>query len=344
VRIAILAPAWFPVPPTRYGGIEWVVAILTDGLVDLGHDVTLFAAWDSQTEARLVTSYDEPPSMAIGLALPDLHHALTCYGMAADFDLINDHSGPLAAAVGGSAATPVCHTVHGPLTDDSANVYALLGEVSPQVRLISVSDSQREPLPELPWLATCHNAISFDEYPCDRGDDGYLLFLGRMSPDKVAHHAVRLAQETGLPLKLAGKMHDLTERHHFDTEVRPHLNDQIEYVGEVSHDEKVKLLQRAMATVFPIQWPEPFGLVMVESMACGTPVLGTRFGAVPEVIEDGRSGFIVDRPEEMSEVIGRLGQLDPLEVRRSAEERFSPGRMVADYVAAYERLLALQPA
>jgi glycosyltransferase involved in cell wall biosynthesis len=340
MRIAVLAPAWFPVPPTRYGGIEWVVAILADGLVDLGHDVTLFAAGDSQTKARLVTSYDEPPSMAIGLALPDLHHALICYAMAEEFDVINDHSGPLAAAVGGAVATPVGHTVHGPLTDDSANVYALLGAVSPQVGLISVSDSQREPLPNLPWLATCHNAIALEEYPCDPGNDGYLLFLGRMSPDKGAHHAVRLAQATGLPLKLAGKMHDVSEREHFESEVRPHLNDHIEYVGEVSHDEKVRLLQRAMATVFPIQWPEPFGLVMVESMACGTPVVATRYGAVPEVIEDGRSGFIVDSPEQMALAIERLDELDPAEVRKSAEERFSPERMVADYVAAYSRLLA----
>jgi glycosyltransferase involved in cell wall biosynthesis len=340
MRIAVVAPAWFAVPPTRYGGIEWVVAILADGLVESGHDVTLFAAGDSQTKARLVTSYDEPPSMRIGLSLPDLHHALTCYARAGEFDVINDHSGPLGGALGAAVdQAAVCHTVHGPLTGEPGDVYALLGQLGPKVGLISVSDSQRSPLPDLNWLATCHNAIALDAYPYNAEKEGYLLFLGRMSPDKGAHHAVRLARETGLPLILAGKMHDVEERHHFESEVEPYLGNGIEYVGEVSHDEKVRLLQRAMATVFPIQWPEPFGLVMVESMACGTPVLATRYGAVPEVIEEGRSGVIVDSPDEMPAALEAVIRLDPAECRRSADERFSASRMVADYVRAYERLL-----
>ena len=338
MRIAILAPAWFAVPPVRYGGIEWVVAILADGLVDRGHDVTLFAAGDSQTKAHLVTSYDEPPSQRIGLSMPDLHHALTCYDMAADFDVINDHSGPLGCALGAAVATPVCHTVHGPLTGESGEVYSLISRVSPRVGLISVSDSQRQPLPDLNWLATCHNAIAIDAYEYDPGNDGYLLFLGRMSPDKGAHHAVELARRSGMPMKLAGKMHDVAERVHFEAEVRPHLGGNIEYLGEVSHDEKVELLQRAAATVFPIQWPEPFGLVMVESMVCGTPVLATRNGAVPEVIEPGRSGVIVDTPAEMVAALPAVLGLDPPEVRASAVERFSAERMVDDYVSAYERL------
>ncbi|MDX6594013.1 MAG: hypothetical protein QOJ13_3209 [Gaiellales bacterium] len=344
MRIAVVAPAWFAVPPTRYGGIEWVVAILADGLVEIGHDVTLFAAGDSQTKARLVTSYDEPPSMRIGLSLPDLHHALTCYARAGEFDVINDHSGPLGGALGAAVdQAAVCHTVHGPLSGEPGDVYALLGQLGPKVGLISVSDSQRAPLPELNWLATCHNAIALDAYPYHGEHEGYLLFLGRMSPDKGAHHAVQLARETGLPLLLAGKMHDVEERHHFEAHVEPYLGDGIEYVGEVSHDEKVRLLQRAMATVFPIQWPEPFGLVMVESMACGTPVLATRYGAVPEVIEHGRSGIIVDSPDQMPEALDAVIRLDPAECRRSADERFSASRMVADYVAAYERLLEHRP-
>jgi glycosyltransferase involved in cell wall biosynthesis len=340
MRIGIIAPAWFAVPPVRYGGIEWVVSILADGLVEQGHDVTLFAAGDSQTRARLVTSYDEPPSMRIGLSMPDLHHALTCYSRAGDFDVVNDHSGPLGAALGGAVRSPVCHTVHGPLTGESGDVYSLIGSVSQSVGLISVSDSQRSPLPELNWLATCHNAIAMDSYPFHPDNDGYLLFLGRMSPDKGAHHAVALARETGLPMILAGKMQDVEERHHFEANVKPLLGGNIEYVGEVSHDEKVRLLQNARATVFPIQWPEPFGLVMVESMACGTPVVATRMGAVPEVIEQGRSGIIVDSPAELAEAVEQAITLDPAECRASAIERFSPERMVDDYVAAYQRLLA----
>jgi glycosyltransferase involved in cell wall biosynthesis len=340
VRIAIIAPAWFAVPPTRYGGIEWVVSILADGLVDDGHEVTLFAAGDSQTKARLVTSYDDPPSMRIGLALPDLHHALTCFANADQFDLINDHSGPLSAALGGASAAPVCHTVHGPLTGEPGDVYSLIDRVSPSVGLISISDHQRTPLPDINWLATCHNAIAMDAYPFHESDEGYLLFLGRMSPDKGAHNAVRVAAEMGLPMILAGKMHDVAEREHFKANVEPFLSDDIRYVGEVSHDEKVRLLQRARATVFPIQWPEPFGLVMVESMACGTPVLATRLGAVPEVVEHGRSGLVVDTITEMAACIPALLALDPVDVRAVAEERFSATRMVDAYERAYERLLA----
>ena len=339
MRIAIIAPAWFAVPPLRYGGIEWVVSILADGLVDAGHDVTLFAAGDSQTKAHLVTSYDEPPSMRIGLSLPDLHHALTCYDRADDFDLINDHSGPLAAALGAAPKVPVCHTVHGPLTGEPGDVYSLIGRVSPSVGLISISDSQRAPLPDLNWLATCHNAIALDAYPFEPGDEGFLLFLGRMSPDKGAHHAVRVAQELDMPLILAGKMHDVEERAHFEKTVAPHLNDKIQYVGEVSHDEKVRLLQRASVTVFPIQWPEPFGLVMVESMACGTPVVGTRFGAVPEVIDDGVSGVIVDDFDQLAGAVERARGLREEDCVATAKARFSPERMVADYEEAYHRMI-----
>jgi glycosyltransferase involved in cell wall biosynthesis len=339
MRIALLAPAWFAVPPVRYGGIEWVVSHLADGLVEHGHEVTLFAAGDSKTKAHLVTSYDEPPSYRIGHSLPDLHHTLTCLERAGDFDVVNDHSGPLACALGQVVEVPFCHTVHGPLRGEPGEVYAQIARVCPRVRLISLSQDQRSPLPDLPWLATCHNAIDLDDYPFDPGDDGYLLFLGRMSPDKGAHHAVRIAREAGLPLKLAGKMHDREEVDHFDANVRPYLGGDIEYVGEVSHDEKVELLQRALATVFPIQWPEPFGLVMVESMACGTPVLATALGAVPEVVEHGRSGVVASTVDELIASVGEAAGLDRTQVRAVAEERFSSDRMVADYESAYAALV-----
>jgi glycosyltransferase involved in cell wall biosynthesis len=221
-------------------------------------------------------------------------------------------------------------------------VYAQIARVSPRVRLVSLSENQRTPRPELNWLATCHNAIDLDSYPIHTGNDGYLLFLGRMSPDKGAGNAVRVARESGTPLLLAGKIHDPIEHEYFDAAVRPYLGDGIEYVGEVSHNEKVELLQKAAVTVFPIQWPEPFGLVMVESMACGTPVLATRLGAVPEVVEHGRSGLVVDTIDEMAACIPELLALDPLEVRAVADESFSAKRMVDDYERAYALLLAEQ--
>ena len=179
-------------------------------------------------------------------------------------------------------------------------MYASIARVAPQVGLISISMNQRKPKPDLPWIANCPNALDFSVYPCKPHRGDYLLFLGRMSPDKGAHRAIAVAMEAGLPLKLAGKMQDQKEIEYFDELVAPHLVGDIEYLGEVSHGEKVELLQNARATLFPIEWEEPFGLVMIESMACGTPVIATRWGAVPEVIEDGRSGIIVDSYREMA--------------------------------------------
>lgn len=340
MKVAIISPAWFPVPPPRYGGIEWIIALLADGLVDAGHEVTLFASGDSETKAELVSVFPEAPSRFIGTTLYELHHALACFERAAEFDVINDHSGPLAAAVGGAVSTPVVHTVHGPLDTRAGELYEQVAQVAPQVGLISVSLNQRKPRPDLPWVANCHNALDLSAYPVHPHRGDYLLFLGRMSPDKGAHRAIEVAEEVGVPLKLAGKMQDLLEQEFFETNVRPHLGANIEYVGEVSHAEKVDLLQNARATLFPIKWEEPFGLVMIESMACGTPVIATRRGAVPEVIEHGRSGIVVDEHTQMGAALPEADALDPLECRRYVEENFSAERMVRDYVEAYEAVLA----
>jgi glycosyltransferase involved in cell wall biosynthesis len=336
MRIAILAPVWFAVPPTGYGGIEWIVSLLADGLVDADHDVTLFASGDSRTRARLSYVYERAPSEWIGRSFWELRHALNCYERADDFDVINDHSGPPAATIGGAVSTPVVHTVHGPLTGEPGELYEHVSRVAPQVGLISISMNQRAPRPDLPWIANCPNALDFSLYPCKPHRGEYLLFLGRMSPDKGAHRAIAVAMETGVPLKLAGKLAEPKEKEYFREYVEPHLVDGIEYLGEVSHGQKVELLQNARATLFPIEWEEPFGLVMIESMACGTPVIATRWGAVPEVIEDGRSGIIVDHYHDMVAALERADALDPIECRHYAEERFAPERMVADYLDAYE--------
>jgi glycosyltransferase involved in cell wall biosynthesis len=342
VKIAVLGPVWFPVPPVGYGGIEWIVSLLAEGLVRAGHDVTLFASGDSATAAELSAVFPEAPSELIGTTGPELRHALACYERAAEFDIVNDHSGPLAAALGAAVATPVVHTVHGPLTGADGDLYASLARVAPGVGLISLSLNQRRPQPDLPWLANCPNALDLGAYPvrAERGE--YLLFLGRMSPEKGCHRAIEVAREAGLPLRIAGKMREPAEREYFEAYVAPELGDGVEYLGETSHGKKVALLQNARATLFPIEWEEPFGLVMIESMACGTPVLATRRGAVPEVIEHGRSGVIVDDYREMAAALAEADRLEPLECRRWAEERFSAERMVRDYEAAYA--LALERA
>jgi glycosyltransferase involved in cell wall biosynthesis len=340
MRIAILSPVWFAVPPSGYGGIEWIVSLLADGLADAGHDVTLFASGDSHTKAGLSYVFEQAPSEQIGKSLPDLRHALACFDRAGDFDVINDHSGPLAIALGGLVATPVLHTVHGPLDGDPGRVYEGLGQLAPDVGLISISLNQRRPKPELNWASNCPNALDLQLYPCKPHPGDYLLFLGRMSPDKGAHRAIWVARETGLPLKLAGKKQDPKEERYFHELVEPHLDDEIEYLGEVTHGEKVELLQNARVTLFPIEWEEPFGLVMIESMACGTPVIATRHGAVPEVIEDGLSGIVVDNYRQMPAALERSDALDPLECRRYVEERYAPERMVDDYLRAYEAAVA----
>jgi glycosyltransferase involved in cell wall biosynthesis len=336
MKIAILSPVWFPVPPTGYGGIELVVSLLTDGLVDAGHDVTLFASGDSLTKAQLAYTYERAPSELIGRSLPELRHALTCYARADDFDVVNDHSGMPAAALGGALRTPVLHTVHGPLDGEAGPTYECIRRVAPQVGLISISLNQRRPRPDLPWAANIPNAVDLSLYPCKPHPGDYLLFLGRLSPDKGAHRAIAVAMELGMPLKMAGKKREPREEQYFAEFVQPHLGHGIEWLGEVSHGTKVELLQDARATLFPIEWEEPFGLVMIESMACGTPVIATRHGAVPEVIEHGRSGLIVDNYRQMTTALEEADALDPLECRRYVEERFAPERMVSEYVDAYE--------
>jgi glycosyltransferase involved in cell wall biosynthesis len=342
LRIAILAPTWFAVPPTGYGGIELVVSLLADGLVDAGHEVTLFASGDSLTKANLSYIFEQAPSELIGRSLPEIRHALACYERADEFDVINDHSGIPAAALGGLSQTPVLHTVHGPLdTHETQHAYGSIAEVAPSVGLISISENQRRPMPDLPWAATIPNAIDLSIYPSKPHKGDYLLFLGRFSPDKGAHRAVAVAMELGLPLKMAGKNREPKERQYFAELVEPHLgHGGIEYLGEVTHGEKVELLQDARATLFPIEWEEPFGLVMVESMACGTPVIATRHGAVPEVIEQGVSGIIVDNYREMAAALEQADELDPNECRRYVEERFAPERMVGDYAGAYTAALS----
>jgi glycosyltransferase involved in cell wall biosynthesis len=336
LRIAIISPVWFAVPPTGYGGTEWIVSLLADGLADAGQDVTLFASGDSRTKAKLSYVYAEAPSHLIGRSLPELHHALACYERADEFDVINEHSGPPGAALGGAVSTPVVHTLHGPLDGEAGPIYEQIARVAPQVGMISISLNQRKPKPNLPWVANVPNALDFSLYPCKPHRGDYLLFLGRMSPDKGAHRAVAVAMETGMPLKIAGKRREAKEREYFEQYIQPHLGNGIEYLGEVTHGEKVELLQNARATLFPIEWEEPFGLVMIESMACGTPVIATRWGAVPEVIEEnGWGGIVVDNYRQMADKLEEADQMDPLETRAYVEERFSRERMVSDYMDAY---------
>ena len=340
MRIGLVAPVWFPVPPTGYGGIEWVVALLADGLVDAGHDVVLFASGDSRTRATLMWVFDEAPSERIGQTYWELRHLVCALDNAAEFDVLNDHTGLLGLLAGGVVASPVVHTVHGPLDGDPGEMYELICRINPRAHLVSLSLNQRRPKPELPWIANCPNGLDFSVYPVHPHRGDYLLFLGRMTADKGCHRSIAAAFQAELPLKIAGKCREPAEREYFREFVEPHLSAQIEYLGEITHGEKVELLGNARATLFPIRWQEPFGLVLIESMACGTPVIATRWGAVPEVVEDGVSGIVVDDYRLMAAALEEADRLEPLEIRAYAERRFSPERMVADYLGAYEAAIA----
>jgi glycosyltransferase involved in cell wall biosynthesis len=304
--------------------------------------VTLFASGDSETQARLSYIFARAPFEQIesGGHL-EVMHSLEAYKRAREFDVIHDHDGLASRAMGALVhelvGVPVVATLHGPanrLTQE------MLSSLRRDLSFIAISEYQRKGFPDLRFVATVPNAIDVEHMPFSAEKDDYFLFIGRMTADKGAHTAIRVAQRLGTRLILAGKVNEGPEREFFAAEVEPHLSDDIHYRGEVDHETKVELYRRARCTLFPIQWPEPFGLVMIESLACGTPVVAMRQGSVPEVIEHGRTGFIVETAEEMIEAAARIDEIDPAECRRAVEERFGSDAFVAAHEAAYRRLLA----
>jgi glycosyltransferase involved in cell wall biosynthesis len=336
MRIAIFSPAWFPVPPDRYGGIESIVCLLAEGLAAAGADVTLFASGDSTADVPLVSAHERAPSERIGQSFWELQHALPCLERAREFDVIHDHSGLLGLTLFGLNGCPLLHTVHGPLTGEPGMMYERICRLLPSAGLVSLTLSQRKPLPALNWVANVNNGLDVSCFPFDRRPEDFLLFLGRMSPDKGAHHAIAAARQAGLPLKIAAKCREPGEIEYFNRFVEPHLDSDIEYVGEVTHAERCELLRRASALLVPIQWEEPFGLTMIEAMACGTPVVAFRRGSVSEILQHGRTGFIVDGLEEMVRALAFTGTLDPNLLRAEATSRFSVEAMVDGYLDAYE--------
>jgi len=339
MRIALIAPPWFPVPPPKYGGTEAVVSLLAEGLVERGVDVTLFASGDSETSARLEYVHATARSVEIGQMAAELEHVLACLSRADEFDVIHDHSGLLAVTVAASVRTPFVHTAHGPMLGHSGVLYRSALRHNPAASLISLTLAQRSGAPHLPWIANCPNAIEVDRFPFRDGHDGYLAFLGRMSPEKGGGEAIAVAREAGMPLRIAAKCREPAERAYFDAHVGPYLGGGIEYVGELDHEEKGELLRDARALLAPIDWEEPFGLVFAEAAACGTPVVATRRGSVPEVVVDGVTGFACESRKEMVAALGRVDRLDAAAIRRHAERQFTPPRMVDDYLSAYAAAL-----
>ncbi len=339
MKIGMIAPVWYPIPPPGYGGIELVVNLLVEGLKERGHDVTLFASGDSKTEAKLVSSCDVAPSAEIGQVYPDLLHALTAYVRAGDFDIIHDHSGMIGPALGAFSKTPVLHTLHGPATPEAKKLYGMLNF---GIYFNAISEFQRKKFGDLNFVDTIYNAIDLKEYVFREEKEDYLLFLGRMNPEKGAHLAVEIAKRLGRKLLLVTKMVEPAEKQYFETEVKPRLTSNVEIMGEVDPATKAELFAKAYCTLVPIQWPEPFGLVLIESLATGTPVIAMRNGAVPEIVEDGLNGFIVDTIDEMVASVGKVADISPRYCRASVEKRFGTERMLENYEEVYQKILERQ--
>jgi len=340
LKIAVLAPVWFPVPPDGYGGVERVVSILAECLSARGHDVTLFASGDSTANATVCSAYREAQTARLGSLVPELNHALACFERADEFDVVHDHTGLIGAALAGKTRTAVVNTIHWAVEGEVAEILRRAAAVDQSLRLVSVSRSQQRADRVLPWFANCFNGIRLDDYPFSHSRGDYLLFLGRIDPSKGPQHAIAVARAAGLPLVIAAKMHAPDERSFFEEALRPQLGNGIEFVGEVGQDEKVRLLRGARALLFPIEWEEPGALVLLEAMACGAPVVGTRRGCVPEMVADGRTGIVVDEPAEMAAALDRLDEIDPAACRAHVAAHFSAERLTDDYEAVYEAVLA----
>ncbi len=345
MRIAQVAPLYESVPPQLYGGTERVVSWLTEELVRQDHDVTLFASGDSVTQARLVPVCPralrlDPNSVdPLAMHLVALEHV---FREQRRFDIIHFHSDYLHFPFSRRQPWPHVTTLHGRL--DIPELECLYREYH-GMPVVSISNAQREPLPRLNWQGTVYHGLPRDLLHFQNGGGGYLAFLGRVSPEKGLDRAITIAERVGMRLRVAAKV-DRADREYFEETIRPLLKASeplVEFIGEVGGREKDEFLGQAAAVLFPIVWPEPFGLVMVEAMACGTPVIAFRRGSVPEVMQDGVTGFIVDTVDEAVRAVGRLGELNRRRCRDVFEKRFAAARMARDYVAIYRRL-ARRPA
>lgn len=337
LRIAVIAPPWFSVPPRAYGGIEEMLANLVDALVDRGHRVTLIGAGPALTRAQeFIPVYDDPPSDRLGEPMPEVLHSATAWRILDDLDVDVIHDNTLAGALGArGAAAPVVATAHGAVAGELGRYFCQLADT---VNLVAISDAQRCSAPDLNWVARVHNAVDVHSFPFGRGGGDYLLFLGRFAPDKGAHLAIDAARRTGRRLVLAGKLNEPTERAYFESAVRPHLGRDITYVGEADAALKRELYADAAALLFPVCWEEPFGMVMVEAMACGTPVIALRRGSVPEVVDHGRTGFVLDHAEDLADAIQRIDTISRDACRRHVSRRFDVPVMAAGYEAVYRHL------
>ena len=342
MRIAQIAPLMEAVPPKLYGGTERIVAYLTDELVALGHDVSMFASGDSTTAARLEAAYPQAlrldPTVRDHIA-PLVAMLETIAQRAHEFDIIHLHCDYLAYPVLARCGVPFLATLHGRLDlPELKLVYKAFADVP----VVSISNSQREPLSEPRYIATVYHGLPEQLLSPGEGAGGYLAFLGRISPEKAPDRAIRIAARAGMKLRIAAKI-DAVDREYFAAEIEPLLaQPHVDFIGEIAEHEKSEFLGNAAALLFPIAWREPFGLAMIEAIACGTPVIALRNGSVPEVIDEGVTGFIVDDEGTAAAAAGPLHILDRTLIRTVFEQRFTATRMAQDYTRIYQELISAQ--
>ena len=343
MRIAQVAPLYESVPPKYYGGTERIVSYLTEELVRQGHDVTLFASGDSVTKARFVSGCRRSLRLDKHCVDQMAHHVVMLeqvYRRAAEFDVVHFHVDYLHFGLSRREEVRRVTTLHGRL--DLPDLIPLYHEFRDEP-VVSISTSQRTPIPWANWQGTVYHGLPDDLYSFRPAPGSYLAFLGRISPEKRVDRAIEIAKRVGMPLRIAAKV-DAVDEEYFQTAIEPLLEHPlIEFVGEIGDAEKDEFLGNASMLLFPIDWPEPFGLVMIEAMACGTPVIAYSNGAVPEVMEQGRTGFIVDTLEEAVEAVRRVPELSRQRCREIFEERFTAGRMAQEYLHVYERLIHQHP-
>lgn len=338
MRIGIIAPPWVPVPPPSYGGTEEVVDLLARGLQALGHDVLLACAADSTCPVPRVRVTGAGDFESMGRTCSELEHVILAYAAMGDMDLIHDHTvaGPLYRHR--PRGVPVVATNHGPLTPPMDTIYAAMIDV----HLVAISHRQAELTRGVRVARVIHHGIDTDAVPVGAGDGGYAAFLARMSPDKGVVEAIAAPREAGMPLRIAAKMREESELAYFRTCVEPLLGDDIEYLGELDQAGKYQLLGGAVAVLTPLQWEEPFGLVMIESLATGTPVVGTPRGAAPEIVRHGVTGYL-GSVDQLGTFLQQAAGLDRSACRADAVARFDASRMVADHVDLYEEVLGGRP-
>jgi glycosyltransferase involved in cell wall biosynthesis len=343
MRIAQVAPLYEQVPPLYYGGTERIVSYLTEELIQQGHEVTLFASGDSLTNARLISPCPRSLRLNPNCVDPLAYFILQLewlFQHASSFDLIHYHIDYLHFPFSARNPTPHVTTLHGRL--DLPDLLPLYRQFK-DMPVVSISDSQRAPLSWINWQGTVYHGIPIDRYALHNGEGNYLAFLGRISPEKRVDRAIEIAKRAGMKLRIAAKV-DRGDRHYMKTVVTPLLDHpQVEFIGEIGEKEKEEFLGNAYALLFPIDWCEPFGLVMIESMACGTPIIGYRRGSVPEVLNDGVTGFIVSSVEESVRALENVHAFDRRRCRQVFEERFSATRMANDYVKIYGNLVHNAP-